>query len=123
MNPRLCTSRFLLLGLLFSNVLAFAVAPDQESPRIPGIHRLAWLPPGPNNPRNSEGAFLALRDGRLFFAYSRFEGSDGGDFGHATIAGRYSADGGRTWSAQDVPVVQKEGAMNVMSVSLLRLKD
>ena len=32
------------------------------------------LDPGNDNPRNSEGAFARLSDGRLIFAYSRFCG-------------------------------------------------
>ncbi len=31
---------------------------------------------GPGNPRNSEGCFLQLEDGRIAFAYSRFCGDD-----------------------------------------------
>lgn len=80
------------------------------------------IPPHPNNPRNSEGAFLALRDGRLLFAYSRFAGG-GGDDASAAIVARVSADGGRTWSAEDRPLIANEGAQNVMSVSFLRLRD
>ena len=80
------------------------------------------LPPGPGNPRNTEGAFVTLRDGRILFAYSHFTGG-GGDNDAATIVGRFSSDGGRTWTATDVPIVDREGDMNVMSVSLLRLKD
>ena len=30
------------------------------------------LPPGSDNPRNSEGTFATLRDGRVMFAYTRF---------------------------------------------------
>ena len=36
-----------------------------------GVHIGLELPPGPNNPRNSEGAFMPLKDGRIMFAYSR----------------------------------------------------
>ena len=32
------------------------------------------LPPGPGNPRNSEGDFIELKDGRVLYAYSRFNG-------------------------------------------------
>ncbi len=123
MDTPMRRASLLSLALLLLSPLTFAVAPDQQSPELHGIHRQTWLPPGPDNPRNSEGSFIKLKDGRLFFAYSKFMGSDGGDFGHAMIVGRYSSDDGYTWAAQDVPVVQKEGAMNVMSVSLLRLKD
>jgi hypothetical protein len=41
-----------------------------------------------------------------------------------TLAGRFSADGGKTWDAEDVSIVgRKEGDANLMSVSLLRLAD
>jgi len=39
------------------------------------------------------------------------------------IVGRLSSDGGRTWASHDVPLVDAEGKLNVMSVSLLRLRD
>ncbi|HQL09702.1 MAG TPA: hypothetical protein PLE35_08905 [Lentisphaeria bacterium] len=32
------------------------------------------LNPAPGNARNSEGAFVALRDGTLLFAYTRYHG-------------------------------------------------
>ncbi|HCN06526.1 MAG TPA: hypothetical protein DIT01_01235 [Lentisphaeria bacterium] len=57
------------------------------------------------------------------YAYTRFYGSNEDDYGRATIAARYSADGGRTWSSKDRLLVRNEGRMNVMSVSLLRLQD
>ncbi len=65
---------------------------------------------------------MTLRDGRILFAYTRFTGGTS-DHAEATIAGRYSSDGGRTWTADDVTLVEREGEMNVMSVSLLRLQD
>ncbi|MBI1320459.1 MAG: exo-alpha-sialidase [Candidatus Hydrogenedens sp.] len=80
------------------------------------------LPPGPGNPRNSEGDFVTLKDGRILFVYTHFTGS-GSDFGSAHLASRVSEDGGVTWSGEDVVVVPNEGGMNVMSVSLLRLAD
>lgn len=80
------------------------------------------LPPRAGNARNSEGAFINLDDGRLLFAYTKY-GSDAQDAGHAYIAGRYSSDGGKTWSKSDKVLVKQEGSLNVMSVSLLRLHD
>jgi hypothetical protein len=38
------------------------------------------------------------------------------------LAARRSTDGGRTWSGRDEPVVANEAGLNVMSVSLLRLR-
>lgn len=79
------------------------------------------LPPGPGNPRNTEGGFARLKDGRLLFIYSKFSTGGPADSGSATLVARYSSDGGRTWTQQDEKVVDNEGGLNVMSVSLLRL--
>ncbi len=79
--------------------------------------------PGPGNPRNSEGDFVTLKDGRILFIYSRYTGKSGGDNASAYLAGRYSTDGGKTWGSKDITFVVQEGKMNVMSVSLLRLQD
>ena len=34
---------------------------------------------GRNNPRNSEGAFVALKDGRIMYAYTRYYGKSWSD--------------------------------------------
>ncbi|MBN2451852.1 MAG: exo-alpha-sialidase [Lentisphaeria bacterium] len=86
------------------------------------VKKTVLLPPGADNPRNSEGAFVCLRDGRVLFVYSHFTGGRG-DHAAAFLAGRFSADGGETWSREDVVIVPNEGTWNVMSVSLLRLPD
>ena len=78
--------------------------------------------PTDGSPRNSEGAFLTLAGGRVVFVYSAFYGG-GGDDAAARIAGRWSDDGGRTWSDPPETVVDNEGQQNVMGVSLLRLPD
>ena len=81
------------------------------------------LSPGENNPRNSEGAFINLKDGRILFVYSHYTGASSSDFAPAFLAGRYSGDSGKTWTRQDEIIVSNEGGLNVMSVSLLRLKN
>lgn len=81
------------------------------------------LSPGDNNPRNSEGAFVTLKNGNILFVYTRYSGKKSGDHDPAILASRISPDGGKTWSADDKVVIEKEGRMNVMSVSLLRLKN
>lgn len=80
------------------------------------------LPPGPDNPRNSEGAFAALADGRLLFAYSHFTGGEGRDDSPSHVASRLSSDGGVTWTDRDEILVPNV-ALNTMSVSFLRLQD
>jgi sialidase-1 len=85
--------------------------------------RTLELPPSVDNPRNSEGAFVTLNDGRILFVYSHYTAGSGGDHDPAFLAGRTSSDGGRTWTSDDRVIVENEGGMNVMSVSLLRLQN
>lgn len=107
----------LLLAYLASVAL---YAQDRENHGPMTVLRLA---PGVENPRNSEGSFLTLKDGRIIFIYSRFYGDSRSDFGSSNLAARYSGDGGETWTQEDKIAVANEGAMNVMSVSLLRLQN
>ncbi|MDD4109226.1 MAG: sialidase family protein, partial [Prolixibacteraceae bacterium] len=81
------------------------------------------LSPSVNNPRNSEGDFINLKDGRILFIYTHYTGDSSSDHAPAYLAGRYSDDGGYTWSEKDQIILQNEGEMNVMSVSLLRLQN
>lgn len=81
------------------------------------------LPAAPGNPRNSEGSFITLKDGRILFAWSRYTGEDWGDHCTADIAACVSSDGGLTWESDYRIIVPNEGQCNVMSVSLLRLQD
>lgn len=100
-------------------IIASAQPTGEEAP----VRKVLQLPPGPDNPRNSECAFVTLRDGAILMVYSHFYGSSSSDYGNARLASRISRDGGRTWSDSDRVVVSNEGGMNVMSVSLLRLQD
>ena len=81
------------------------------------------LPHGRGNPRNSEGSFITLADGRIMFAYTRYYGASWADEATARVCARFSDDGGGSWSGRDVVLVENEGRQNVMSVSLLRLAD
>ena len=99
------------------------------------VREVLSLEPAPQNPRNSEGDIIALRpfratlspdqvganwrDGRLLLAYSHFTAGSG-DNAQAHIAARFSKDGGWTWG-DDIALFPREGAMNDMSVSLLRM--
>jgi len=80
---------------------------------------LLVIEPTPQQPRNSEGDLIELKDGRLCLIYTRFTGG-ASDNAAADLAMRTSADDGKTWS-EDKIVVPSEGGCNVMSVSLLRL--
>lgn len=90
---------------------------------ITGTTVVLNLPARSGNARNSEGSFVALQDGRILFAYTRYRGEDWVDEAAADIAARISADGGQTWSSDDRILVTNEGLCNVMSVSLVRLAD
>ena len=50
------------------------------------------LLPETNNPRNSEGDFITLKDERILFIYSHYTGESGSDHGNAYLAGRFSED-------------------------------
>jgi sialidase-1 len=79
------------------------------------------IDPTPENPRNSEGAFVTLKSGRILFLYTSFYGG-AGDESPARIVSVQSDDGGRTWSREPKVVVENTSGNNVMSVSLLRLQ-
>ena len=91
--------------------------------KVPIQNVVMQLIPGEDNPRNSEGDFITLKNGRILFIYSHYTGTSNGDHDPAYLAGRFSDDGGKTWSNDDFMVVANEGVMNVMSVSLLRLQN
>ncbi|MBN1554729.1 MAG: exo-alpha-sialidase [Phycisphaerae bacterium] len=75
----------------------------------------------PQAPRASEGDILPLADGRLLAVYSLYDSGTGWDESPARLAGRISADGGRSWSEPAMLIRPEEGSQgNVMSVSLLR---
>lgn len=74
------------------------------------------------NPRNTEGDFAVLKDGRVLLIYTRFTGG-GSDHDQADLVSRVSSDAGKTWSSEDRVVVANQGGLNVMSVSLNRLQD
>jgi sialidase-1 len=96
-----------------------------DGPLVPAskeVQVLRALPPGPSNPRNSEGDLVRLDDGSLFFVWTRFESGSGGDNDPASLIGARTRNDGRDWSP-DVRVVRSPDGMNVMSVSLRRLDD
>lgn len=109
-----------IVGLGFGSQ-AYAQSDRPEVIEKDGLTKIRLLPPTPGkNPRNSEGAFLQLKDGRLLFVYTHFTGG-GGDNDGAHLAARSSRDSGKSWTLKDEIVLPNEGKYNVMSVSLLRL--
>ncbi len=96
--------------------------PPYRVKEITGVEKNRLLAPGPGNARNSEGDFIQLKDGRVLFIYTKFTGG-GSDHAAGHLAGRYSSDGGKSWTSEDVVIVPQSGGFNDMSVSLLRLQD
>ena len=87
-------------------------------------HIIMDLPPAADNPRNSEGSFLALKDGRILFVYTRYDGDNPGDYAPADIYAITSDDEGASWTEPAKLLDRKlDNAQNVMSVSLVRLNN
>jgi hypothetical protein len=85
-------------------------------------NRIVWnLDPTQDTPRNSEGAFITLKSGRILFIYTQFYGGYE-DNSPSQLVSIHSEDGGQTWSQEPRVVVENAGAENTMSVSLLRLQ-
>jgi len=104
--------------ILITTALSYSCFAGEKGKEV-----VIMLPPGPDNPRNSEGDFITLKDGRLLFVYTHYTGSSSDDHATAYLAGRFSSDKGKSWDREDHLVLENEGKMNVMSVSLLRLQN
>ncbi len=110
----------IIFSLMFSFIVVLSISCSKNGNLEKEI--VLHIEPSDGNPRNSEGDFIQLKDGRILFVYTHFtEGAR--DNAGAHLAGRYSADEGKTWTTEDVTVLENEGGMNVMSVSLFRLSD
>ena len=113
----------LVLGLLVALSLSFSsIRDDPADPASGSIRLCLLLPPGPGNPRNSEGDLLRLTDGSLLYCWTRFSSGRGSDHDPASLAMVVSRDDGATWS-DPREVVHASDGMNVMSVTLRRLDD
>ena len=82
-----------------------------------------FLKAGDGNPRNGEGAFIRLRDGRILYAFTEFTGDSWEDHCSARIGGIFSCDEGETWQGRCILLSADEGASNFMSVSFLRMEN
>ncbi len=76
-----------------------------------------------NNPRNGEGSFIRLSDGRIMFAFTEFAGDDWEDDCIARITAIYSDDEGETWSERKILFEKPADAKNIMSLSFLRMNN
>lgn len=81
------------------------------------------LIPSSENKRNSEGAFITLKNNDVLYAYTRYGGGSH-DHDPADIYGVVSSDNGESFGEPYCILrADKIGAHNIMSVSLLRMSN
>lgn len=79
--------------------------------------------PREGNARNSEGSFIRMKDGRIAFAFSRYNGG-AQDHDRCDLAVTFSSDEGETFSEEEIILTAENcKADNIMSVSLLQMQD
>ena len=76
----------------------------------------------PHNPRNGEGSFIQLRNGTIMFAYTEFFDSNE-DEATSQIAVTFSEDEGETWTEKEILFQKPVNAVNIMSLSFLRMNN
>ena len=76
-------------------------------------------PASEENPRNTEGDLIVLKDGSVLAAWSEFYGGNRDDSA-GRISAKLSKDGGKSWEKKWT-LVENTGQENVMSVSFLRI--
>lgn len=94
------TNKFLIF-FIFASFFLLSNKSITKKPAASEPETVLRLSPSENNPRNSEGDFITLNDGRILFIYSHYTGDSSSDHAPAHLAGRISEDGGKTWSFQD----------------------
>ena len=83
------------------------------------------LPPTEGNSRNSEGDFIRLPDGKIMFAYTRYQSSSWDDHEDSTICAIYSGDG-EHFDTENIKTIfrpERVGGTNAMSATLRKNKD
>lgn len=114
-----------LLSFFFCLVAIAGCSGDlpEENPKYPLVFKSDSLQieATTRNPRRSEGDFILLRGDTILTVYTRF--IDGwNDHNRAVLSGRISVDGGVVWGGEE-DIITDQGWQNVMSVSLLRLRN
>lgn len=80
--------------------------------------------PSESNGRNSEGDFITLNDGRIMFAYSRYNSCGSEDDDSCDIAALFSNDNGESFGEEKILIRAKDsGVKNLMSVTLRRMNN
>lgn len=84
---------------------------------------VCFLSTGDGNPRNGEGAFIRLKNNDILHVYTAYFGNDGGDHCTADLCGMISSDEGETFGTPFLIKKKPPEALNLMSVSLLRMNN
>lgn len=74
-----------------------------------------------NSSRLGEGSFIHLNDGGILFGFTEFTSSGREDEDIAQISAITSYDDGESWSERYTIFQKPEGAVNIMSLSFLRM--
>ncbi len=82
-----------------------------------------FLETSDTNPRNGEGSFIKLSDGSILFGFTEFIGVTRNDEENARISAVVSKDNGETWSDRFVLFEKPENAVNIMSLSFLKMNN
>lgn len=76
-----------------------------------------------NNLRNGEGSFIKLKNGTILFGYTEFLGDNWEDEAVAHFVYVTSDDNGETWSEKKILFEKPDDAVNIMSLSFLRMNN
>jgi sialidase-1 len=87
------------------------------------VHYLTVAAASAEHPRQSEGAILERKDGKLLLVWQEYIASErgGGDDAPNYLAALTSSDGGFTWGDKRILIRPNPDSTNVYSPSLLRL--
>lgn len=82
---------------------------------------VSFMPAGENNPRNGEGDFIRLNDGRIMYVYCGFLGGSWGDDMPSDIRAIFSRDEGESWGEDTIILQHDENSANFMCPSVMRM--
>ena len=85
--------------------------------------QVCFLGTDTGNPRNGEGSFIRLKNGNILYAYTQYYGKECDDHATARIAATISEDEGESWRDAGAFIEKDDDALNIMSVSLLRMNN
>jgi len=86
--------------------------------------KVLFLKTNENCARNGEGDFIRLNDNTIMLIYTDYSrGNCKDDHGDARLSAIFSCDEGETWGDKHVILTKDAGEDNVMSVSLIRMKN